>query len=400
MKILLAVTGGIAAYKTAALVRLWIKGNHEVQVLMTPEAHGFITPLTLATLSKKPALTDFQKDKSGVWNNHVELGLWADVMVVAPATSNTLAKMSHGQCDNLVMATYLSARCPVFFAPAMDLDMYAHPATQKNIKTLQSYGNQLILPGKGELASGLSGEGRMAEPERIVALVDRFFVKPLEGKTVLLTAGPTQEAIDPVRFLTNHSTGKMGYALAEEAHRLGAKVILISGPTKIPKPTGERMDVISVQSAEEMYTQAIRGFSEADIALMTAAVADYRPKEMAQEKIKKKAGEGMTLEFVRTPDIAASLGKKKRDDQLLIGFALETQNEHENAQAKLRKKSFDMIVLNSLRSAGAGFGHDTNQVRLITANEHWDYPLKPKGEVAKDIWERIMQLQLKSYTVS
>lgn len=395
MKILLAVTAGIAAYKTAALVRLWVKRGHEVQVVMSPEAHRFVTPLTLATLSKNPVLTDFQKDKTGVWNNHVELGLWADVMVIAPATANTLAKMAQGACDNLLLATYLSARCPVFFAPAMDLDMYAHPAVRKNIEALRSYGNQLIPAASGELASGLSGEGRMAEPEEIVRQVQTFFEtkdKSLSGQRILITAGPTREAIDPVRFLTNHSTGKMGYALAQEAQRRGAAVTLVSGPTNLARPTG--VDFVSVVSAQEMFEEAQKYFRESQLTLLSAAVADFRPAEVQTKKIKKQPGVSLPLELERTPDIAAELGKTKQQGQIMIGFALETDNEVENAKGKLLRKNFDLIVLNSLQKAGAGFGHDTNQVAILSQNEQWDYPLKPKAEVAIDIWNRIESLFL------
>lgn len=390
MKILLGVTGGIAAYKTASLVRLWGRQGNEVQVVLTPEAHQFVTPLTLATLSKRPALTAFQQDDTGVWNNHVELGLWADVMVVAPATSNTLSKMAHGICDNLLLATYLSARCPVFFAPAMDLDMHAHPAVQENIKRLQSFGNHLIPAASGELASGLSGQGRMAEPETIAAEVSRFFSSkdnPLSGKKVLLTAGPTREAIDPVRFLSNHSTGKMGYALAAEARHRGAEVVLISGPTALPRPYG--VTFISVRSAQEMFEAAQAHFPQTDIALLSAAVADYRPATVAEEKIKKQPDTDLRLQLVRTPDIAAQLGKHKQKGQILVGFALETENENANARRKLERKHFDLIVLNSLRHKGAGFAHDTNQVAILSRDEAWEYPLKPKKEVAEDIWDRI-----------
>ncbi|MGF1533509.1 MAG: bifunctional phosphopantothenoylcysteine decarboxylase/phosphopantothenate--cysteine ligase CoaBC [Bernardetiaceae bacterium] len=392
MRLLLAVTGGIAAYKTPFLVRMWVKAGHEVQVLMTESAHTFVSPLTLATLSGNPVLTDFQADtRTGVWNNHVKLGLWADAMVIAPATAHTLAQMAQGICDNLVMATYLSARCPVFFAPAMDMDMLRHPSTQTNIATLQRFGNHLIPSGVGALASGLHGEGRMAEPEEIATQIDDFFVASssfLKGKQILITAGPTREPLDPVRFLSNHSTGKMGYALAEEALHLGAEVHLVTGPTTLTPPTGEGLRLVSVETAEQMHQAALERAPDADVIVLSAAVADYRPALVHHQKIKKQ-GDTLTLNLVRTPDIAASLGAQKKPHQRIVGFALETDNERANALKKLHHKNFDLIVLNSLQDAGAGFGHDTNRVTLLTPDEEWSYPLQTKKQLAKEIWRRI-----------
>lgn len=388
-KILLGITGSIAAYKAAFLCRLFIKAGAEVQVLMTPAAAKFITPLTFSTLSKNPVHTSVIDEDS--WNNHVEMGLWADAMVVAPTTATTLSKMANGICDNVIVATYLSARCPVFFAPAMDLDMWVHPATRSNLEKLQSYGNHLIPVGHGELASGLVGAGRMAEPEDIVAYVNTFFQKEdskMTGKHVIVTAGPTFEAIDPVRFIGNHSSGKMGICIAEEAAERGAKVSLILGPSKL-KADHPNVETVSVQSAQDMYEAAMRLYPEADVAVLAAAVADYRPKTIATEKIKKKEGD-MFIELERTKDIAANLGQIKRKNQVNIGFALETQNELDNAQRKLSKKNFDFIVLNSLKDKGAGFKHDTNKVTFVdTDNNIQHFELKSKTAVAADILDKI-----------
>jgi phosphopantothenoylcysteine decarboxylase / phosphopantothenate---cysteine ligase len=390
-KIILGVCGGIAAYKTAVLTRLLVKAGAEVRVIMTPSAHQFITPLTLSSLSKKPVLTSFEKDTTGEWNNHVELGLWADGIVIAPATANTIAKIAHGICDNLLLATYLSARCPVWLAPAMDLDMLQHPATRANLERIRSFGNMLIDPTYGELASGLTGTGRMAEPEDILQQVE-FFLKgseKLKGKKVLVTAGPTYEAIDPVRFIGNHSSGKMGFAIAEELAREGATVNLVSGPTD-QYTNHPAITVKHVTSAEEMYQACTAVFKETDIAVLAAAVADYRPTVMATEKIKKNGA--MTLELTKTHDIAASLGKVKHENQFVVGFALETDQEQENALKKLEAKNFDLIVLNSLKDQGAGFGHDTNKISIID-REHkiTSFALKEKKAVAKDIVQTIIE---------
>lgn len=389
-KILLGVCGSIAAYKSALLIRLLVKQGADVKVIMTASAHDFITPLTLATLSKNPVLTNFSKDETGQWNNHVELGLWADLMLIAPASANTLAKMANGLCDNLLLATYLSARCPVLFAPAMDLDMWQHPATQSNLHRLATFGNQLIEPTHGELASGLVGTGRMAEPEQIVVAIENFF-KPgkLAGKKALITAGPTYEALDPVRFIGNHSTGKMGYALAAELARQGADVTLVSGPTQLVAPAG--VTLIKVTSAEEMFQASQKHFGNSDITIFSAAVADYRPAHKADQKIKKGNG-SMSIELVKTYDIAAELGKQKKPGQVTVGFALETENEKINAQSKLKSKNFDLIVLNSLKDPGAGFGHDTNKITLLTATNTQEFNLKSKKEVAADIVTAIIEL--------
>lgn len=390
-KIILGVTGSIAAYKAALLVRLWVKAGAEVKVIMTPAAHGFITPLTLSTLSKNPVLTDFVKDSHGQWNNHVELGLWANALVVAPASANTIGKMASGICDNLLLAVYLSARCPVFFSPAMDLDMLQHPSVQSNIKKLQSWGNQLIEPGYGELASGLTGAGRMAEPEEITRILEDCFGKQqrLKGKKVLVTAGPTYEAIDPVRFIGNHSSGKMGFAIAEALASEGAEVNLISGPTQ--QHAGHSgIHVQHVTSAEQMYNACAALFDSTDITVLAAAVADYRPRNVADQKIKKN-GESLSLDLTKTTDIAASLGKRKHNGQMIVGFALETEHEKENAIKKLDGKNFDLIVLNSLNDKGAGFGFDTNKITIINRKlESKEFALKDKKEVARDIVDVII----------
>ena len=384
-RIILAITGSIAAYKCAFLTRLLVKAGAEVKVLMTPAATRFIAPLTLSTLSKHEVLTEVVSEAG--WNNHVELGLWADAMVVAPLTANTLAKLANGLCDNIVSAVYLSARCPVFFAPAMDLDMWQHPATVANVERLVSYGNYLIPVGEGELASGLHGAGRMAEPEDIVEILSQHFTarRELAGKHVLITAGPTHEPLDPVRFIGNHSTGKMGVALAESLTAQGAAVTLVLGPTHISVPVG--VEVVRVTTAQEMYEAATARFRECDAAIMAAAVADYRPAEVAAQKIKKTDdSDELRLTLVKNPDIAAALGQLKNDRQVLVGFALETHDEAANARRKLERKNLDFIVCNSLRDAGAGFGYDTNRVRILSRdNTERVYELKTKRAVADDI---------------
>lgn len=389
-KILLGVSGSIAAYKSVLLVRLLVKEGAEVKVVMTPAAHDFITPLTLATVSKNPVLTNFAKEDTGVWNNHVDLGRWADVLVIAPASANTLAKMATGVCDNLLLAVYLSARCPVFFAPAMDLDMLQHASTKNNIQKLAGWGNHQIDPGHGELASGLIGMGRMAEPEEILIKLKNHFnaPAPLTGKKALVTAGPTHEALDPVRFIGNNSSGKMGYAIAEELANKGAEVVLISGPTHLTT-THANIKLMRVTSAEEMYQACISNFDTCDIAVLSAAVADYKPATRADQKI-KKLGATINLELVKTHDIAEELGKLKKK-QFVVGFALETENEKVNAQKKIAAKNFDLIVLNSLNDAGAGFGHDTNKITLIDKkNQTTEFILKSKKEVAADIVNAIL----------
>ena len=393
-KILLAISGGIAAYKMNYLVRDFVKKGAEVKVILTPSTENFVTKVTLSTLSKNAVYSDFY-DQNGTWNSHVELALWADVLLVAPCTANTLAKMVHGICDNLVIATYMSAKCPVFIAPAMDLDMYAHPSTKENLEKAERFGHHIIPAEFGELASGLEGQGRLAEPETILQKIEDFFAqnhsKNLEGKTVLITAGPTYEAIDPVRFIGNHSSGKMGFSLAEEAVRRGAKVILISGPTS-QNTNHKNIEIHRVTSAKEMYEQVFKYYEKVDIAIASAAVADYAPKIVAKEKI-KKSEEEFTIELVKNPDILKTMGEKKTH-QFLVGFALETQNEEENAKSKLQKKNLDMIVLNSLRDEGAGFQKDTNKVKILTHSEQKEFSLKSKDEVAKDILD-FVETQLK-----
>ncbi len=395
-KIILGITGSIAAYKSAILTRLLLKAGAEVQIIMTDDAKEFITPLTLSTLSQKPVLSKFMKNDTGEWNNHVQLGLWADLILIAPASANTLAKCANGICDNLLLATYLSAKCPVAFAPAMDLDMYQHPTTKTNIQKLESYGNTIIHAASGELASGLDGQGRMQEPEFLVKELENILSikKKFKGKKVIITAGPTQEAIDPVRFIGNHSSGKMGYAIAQTFIREGAEVNLISGPSSLEKPSGIE-NFISVNSAEEMFKETEKIYSEADIIVFAAAVADYRPKKVAKEKIKKKA-EDMSIEMEKTIDIAKTLGEKKQPNQLNIGFALETENEEANALKKLKNKNFDLIVLNSLRDENAAFGHNTNKVKiygqkgLVEESE-----LLSKSKVADIIVNQIYKLNIK-----
>ncbi len=391
-KVLLGISGGIAAYKTATLARGFVKAGAEVKVVLTPAAKDFVTPLTLSTLSKNPVHSTFfdKEDENELWNSHVELGLWADLMLIAPATANTMAKMANGVCDNLLLACYLSAKCPVYFAPAMDLDMYKHPSTSQSITKLQSFDNILIPATSGELASGLVGEGRMAEPENIISFIEEHILEqlPLKNKTVLLTAGPTYEAIDPVRFIGNRSTGKMGYAIANTAASLGAKVILISGPS-FEKVQYNSIDVIKVESAEEMYQTVHKYFGQADVVIATAAVADYKPAKIVHQKIKKKDAK-LQIDLVPTKDILASMGAQKKH-QFLVGFALETNDELANAQGKLERKNLDMIVLNSLQDKGAGFATATNKITIITKeNTIKEYALKSKIEVAKDIFEVIL----------
>ena len=391
--IILGISGGIAAYKSVYLLRLLIKAGAEVQVVITPSGKEFITPVTLSALSGKPVVSEFFTANTGEWHSHVDLGLWADAMVIAPATASTIAKMANGVADNMLITTYLSAKAPVFVAPAMDLDMFAHPTTQRNIELLRSYGNHIIEPTSGELASHLVGKGRMAEPESIVAQLEDFFKKGevLKDKHVLITAGPTYEKIDPVRFIGNYSTGKMGYALAEEAASRGAKVTLVSGPVSI-KAKHPSISVISIESAREMHDQCIKQFPSSNIAIMCAAVADYAPENTATEKIKREKDEIPVIKLVKNPDIAASLGQIKTEGQKLIGFALETNNEVTNAQDKLKRKNLDAIVLNSLQDKGAGFGTDTNKISIFFANgNRQDFPLKSKTEVAKDIIDAILK---------
>lgn len=392
-KILLGVTAGIAAYKTSYLVRHFIKAGAEVKVVMTPAAKDFVTPLTLSTLSKNPVHSTFydRSEENELWNNHVDLALWADLMVIAPLTANTLAKMSEGICDNLLLATYLSAKSTVYFAPAMDLDMYQHETTSVNINTLEKRGNVFIPPSFGELASGLEGEGRMAEPEEILAFIENHLLEslPLRGKSVLITAGPTYEAIDPVRFIGNHSSGKMGYALAEEAAGLGASVTLITGPSHEKLET-MNIHSIHVVSAEQMYESTHQYFEGMDIAIFSAAVSDFTPKVVSSQKIKKNK-DNMVIELVPTKDILASVGALKKE-QYLVGFALETENELENAKEKIKRKNLDLIVLNSLQDKGAGFRSATNKVTLIDkGGQVKEYELKSKREVAADIFIEILK---------
>lgn len=392
-KIILGVSGGIAAYKTAHLVRLFIKAGAQVRVVMTPASKDFVTPLTLSTLSKNPVLSEFysEEEENDLWNNHVELGLWADLILIAPATANTLSKMANGNCDNLLIATYLSAKCPVYFAPAMDLDMYKHPSTLDSFSKLKMFGNIMIPAESGELASGLSGEGRMAEPENIISFIEADILSklPLKGKKVLVTAGPTYEAIDPVRFIGNHSSGKMGFDIANELAKNGAEVTLVSGPTHL-NTKNSSINLIRVSSAQDMYDACHQYFDEVDVAIAAAAVADYRPKNVASQKI-KKSDATFVIELEKTKDILASLGEKKKN-QFLIGFALETENEIEHAKLKIQKKNLDLIVLNSLNDKGAGFGHATNKVTFIDKNGNLEpMDLKSKEEVALDIVNKIIQ---------
>lgn len=391
-KVLLGITGGIAAYKTTFLVRQFIKAGAEVKVILTESALSFVTPLTLATLSKNPVLMSFTKEEEGAvdWNNHVDLGLWADIMLIAPATANTLSKMASGTCDNLLLATYLSAKCPVFFAPAMDLDMYKHPSTKTSLKKLQTFGNLMIPAGKGELASGLYGEGRMAEPEDIIQFIENHLSMnlPFKGKKFVITAGPTYEAIDPVRFIGNHSTGLMGFELAKAAANLGGEVVLVTGPSHLTMDNPS-IEIVKVVSAREMFAATHQYYEECDIAICAAAVSDYRPSTVSEQKIKKETS-NLKIEFVKNEDILLSLGKKKKN-QYLVGFALETENELENAKNKLAKKNLDAIVLNSLNDPDAGFGKATNKITFIDKNlDIKTFVVKSKAEVALDILNEII----------
>lgn len=386
-KIILGITGSIAAYKAAFLIRALVKKGAEVQVVMTPAGKEFMTPLTLATLSQKPVISEFFSNRDGTWNSHVDLGLWADAMVVAPATAATIGKMAHGIADNMLVTTYLSCKAPVFVAPAMDLDMYAHPSTQHNLDTLRSFGNYIIEPADGFLASGLEGKGRMTEPDEIVRILEDFFAvrQDLQKKKILITAGPTYEKIDPVRFIGNYSSGKMGFALAEACAKRGAEVVLVTGPVALQTfhPAIHRIDV---ESADEMYDIAVNVFPLCDMAILCAAVADYKPQQQADEKIKREQTGDLTLSLVRNKDIAATLGGIKRPQQTLVGFALETKDGIRHAKEKLERKKLDMIVLNSLQEEGAGFRHDTNKVTLIDKQGiETDIPLKAKTEVADEI---------------
>lgn len=392
--IILGITGGIAAYKSASLLRLFVKAGAEVQVVMTPNAKEFITPVTLSALSGKPVVSEFFTANTGEWHSHVDLGLWADAMVIAPATASTIAKMANGVADNMLVTTYLSAKAPVFVAPAMDLDMMRHPSTVRNIDLLRSYGNHIIEPAAGELASHLIGKGRMEEPEKIFEVLRSFFndSQSLKGKKILVTAGPTYEKIDPVRFIGNYSSGKMGYAIADEAASRGADVTIVSGPVSVT-PLNNNVKIINVESAKEMLAACNDVFPTCDIAVMTAAVADYAPAEVLDHKIKRETDNVDHIELVKNPDIAASLGKIKRPGQLLVGFALETDNEISNAVDKLHRKNLDMIVLNSLRVPGAGFRTDTNQISICYPDGvRKDYSLKTKREVAADIIDAIAEL--------
>ncbi len=392
-KFVLGITGSIAAYKACILIRGLIKEGAEVQVVITPAGKEFITPITLSALTSKPVISDFFAQRDGTWHSHVALGLWADAMIIAPATASTIGKMAHGVADNMLITTYLSMKAPVFVAPAMDLDMYAHPSTQQNLDTLRSYGNHIIEPGEGFLASHLVGKGRMEEPDNIILALQKFFsdkeksFSPLEKKKVMITAGPTYEKIDPVRFIGNYSSGKMGYALAEECARRGAEVTLISGPVqmKCKHPNIRRIDV---ESAHEMYEAATTHFPSCDAGILCAAVADFTPEVRAEEKIKRE-GDDLILRLKPTQDIAATLGKTKREGQALVGFALETTNELAHAQGKLERKNFDFIVLNSLNDKGAGFQHDTNKISIVSRNQIKEFPLKPKSEVAADIIDEL-----------
>lgn len=391
-KIVLGITGSIAAYKAAVLARALIKEGAEVQIVITPAGKEFITPVTLSALTSKPVISDFFAQRDGTWHSHVDLGLWADAMVIAPATASTIGKMAHGIADNMLVTTYLSMKAPVFIAPAMDLDMFAHPATQRNLDILRSYGNHIIEPAEGELASHLVGKGRMEEPEKIVEVLKNFFAsrQELSGKRILVTAGPTYEKIDPVRFIGNYSSGKMGYALAEECAERGAEVTLISGPVNLTT-THPRIHRINVESAAEMYEAATRLYPTCDAGILCAAVADFTPAAVADHKIKREKDD-LVLRLMPTHDIAAVLGKNKNPQQILVGFALETNDEAAHAQDKLHRKNFDFIVLNSLNDKGAGFRCDTNKITIIDASGSVPYPLKPKREVAADIINKLTSL--------
>ena len=391
-KIVLGITGSIAAYKAAVLARALIKKGAEVQIVITPAGKEFITPLTLSTITSKPVISEFFARRDGTWHSHVDLGLWADAMLIAPATAATIGKMANGIADNMLITTYLSMKAPVFVAPAMDLDMFAHPSTQKNLDTLRSYGNIIIEPGEGELASHLVGKGRMEEPENIVAVLEDFFAKrsDLAGKKVMITAGPTYEKIDPVRFIGNYSSGKMGYALAECCAERGAEVTLISGPVSI---TAKHPNIrtISVESAEEMYQAATSEFASSDAAILCAAVADFTPETKAEQKIKREKDD-LIIKLKPTQDIATALGKLKKDNQVMVGFALETNDEVEHAKGKLERKNLDFIVLNSLNDKGAGFRHDTNKITIIDKENVIEFPLKNKKEVATDIINHLAEI--------
>lgn len=390
--IILGITGSIAAYKAAYIIRGLVKKGAEVQVVITPSGKEFITPLTLATLSSHPVISEFFSNRDGTWNSHVDLGLWADVMLIAPATASTIGKMANGIADNMLVTTYLSCKAPVFVAPAMDLDMFAHPTTQQNLDRLRSFGNRIIEPASGELASHLVGKGRMEEPDKIIEVLEEFFSEQqeLKGKKIVITAGPTYEKIDPVRFIGNYSSGKMGYALAEACANRGAEVILVSGPVSLSThhPAIKRIDV---ESADEMYEATVHAFQEANAAILCAAVADYRPENKAEQKIKREKDEELMLRLVANKDIAAALGSMKKDGQVLVGFALETQNGVQHATGKLERKNLDFIVLNSLSDAGAGFRCDTNKVSILERNGLiTEYALKSKTEVAGDIVNKLV----------
>lgn len=390
--IILGICGGIAAYKSVSLLRLLVKAGAEVQVVITPAGKEFITPVTLSALSQKPVVSEFFTANTGEWHSHVDLGLWADCMIIAPATASSIGKMAHGIADNMLITTYLSAKSPVFIAPAMDLDMMAHPSTQANLRLLESYGNHIIEPEVGYLASGLTGKGRMEEPERIVEVLQKHFAstETMKGKKVLITAGPTHEKIDPVRFIGNYSSGKMGYALAEECASRGAEVTLVSGPVSL-SISNPSVKVEKVESAKQMLAACQNHFPAVDVAIMCAAVADYAPAHPADSKIKREHQEVPVIELVKNPDIAATLGAAKKPGQQLVGFALETDHEFDNALEKLARKNLDMIVLNSMRDRGAGFGTDTNKVTIFTRESRKEYPLKSKREVAADIVDAIIK---------
>ena len=393
-KIVLGITGSIAAYKACLIIRALIKQGAEVQVVITPAGKEFITPITLSALTHKPVVSEFFSQRDGTWNSHVDLGLWADAMLIAPATASTIGKMANGIADNMLITTYLSMKAPVFIAPAMDLDMYAHPSTQQNLKTLQGYGNHIIEPQSGFLASGLEGKGRMEEPERIVEFLDKALSqtepqKDLAGKSILITAGPTYEKIDPVRFIGNYSSGKMGFALAAECARRGADVTLVAGPVSLSTPEG--VNRIDVESCQEMYEASTKAFPQMDAAILCAAVADFRPETTADQKIKREKDD-LVLRLQPTHDIAQQLGKLKTDNQVLVGFALETNDEEVNAKKKLAKKNLDFIVLNSTRNKGTTFRSDDNQISIISASGQKDFPKKPKTEVARDIVDELAAL--------
>ena len=396
--IVLGITGSIAAYKACLIIRLLVKAGAEVQVVITPAGKEFITPITLSALTQKPVISDFFSQRDGTWHSHVALGLWADAMLIAPCTASTLGKMATGVADNMLITTYLSMKAPVFVAPAMDLDMYRHPSTQQNLERLKGFGNHIIEPGSGFLASGLEGKGRMEEPERIVAELDRFFEgeadQGLASKRILITAGPTYEKLDPVRFIGNYSSGKMGFALAEECANRGAEVTLVAGPValKTVHPAIRRIDV---ESCQQMYDAAVGAFPQMDAAILCAAVADFRPAEVAAQKM-KRVGESLDIHLVPNPDIAAELGRMKQKGQVMVGFALETNDEQQNAQTKLEKKRLDFIVLNSLRNEGTCFRSDENQVTIISQEGHKDYPKKPKQEVARDIVDELQRRIVRS----